>query len=267
MSGKPLPMLKAHDANDKRILISEVYGPVCQGEGPVAGRATIFIRTFACDSRCKVCDTLYAVEPERSDSARELMSPVDIMARVDAISTTLPITLSGGNPALWDLNELLDVIPPERKVWVETQGTYWRPWLKRCNMVIVSPKGPFMADSRYGLTSLEQLAHFHTEIGEDRLFFKVVIGGHEDLDYAEAIARHFGWRPMYLSVGAPREDSVLRIGVGKVSKEVAAAFLLDRYRALTELLLSNPVRWRELNARAHFLPQLHILTHGEARKV
>jgi hypothetical protein len=35
-----------------------------QGEGPVIGRPTVFVRTGGCDYRCTRCDTPYAVLPE-----------------------------------------------------------------------------------------------------------------------------------------------------------------------------------------------------------
>ena len=47
-----------------RIRISEIFGPTIQGEGPLMGRPTVFVRTGGCDYRCRWCDTLYAVLPE-----------------------------------------------------------------------------------------------------------------------------------------------------------------------------------------------------------
>ncbi|RWD90497.1 MAG: 7-carboxy-7-deazaguanine synthase QueE, partial [Mesorhizobium sp.] len=46
------------------IRISEIFGPTVQGEGPLIGRPTVFVRTGGCDYRCRWCDTLYAVLPE-----------------------------------------------------------------------------------------------------------------------------------------------------------------------------------------------------------
>ena len=47
-----------------RITISEIYGPVIQGEGAVIGKPTVFVRTGGCDYRCSWCDSPYAVLPE-----------------------------------------------------------------------------------------------------------------------------------------------------------------------------------------------------------
>jgi 7-carboxy-7-deazaguanine synthase len=51
----------------ERIRISEIFGPTIQGEGPLIGRPTVFVRTGGCDYRCSWCDTLYAVLPEYRD--------------------------------------------------------------------------------------------------------------------------------------------------------------------------------------------------------
>jgi len=46
------------------IRISEIFGPTIQGEGPLIGTPTVFVRTAGCDYRCTWCDTLYAVLPD-----------------------------------------------------------------------------------------------------------------------------------------------------------------------------------------------------------
>src|SRR5262245_63137641 len=90
------------------IRISEIFGPTIQGEGPLFGRPTVFVRTAGCDYRCRWCDTLYAVLPEFH---REwlTMSPPDVMARVDELAGGQPvlITISGGNPALQPIASLI----------------------------------------------------------------------------------------------------------------------------------------------------------------
>lgn len=253
---------------DKRIAVSECYGPVLQGEGPSAGQATVFLRTFACDSLCAVCDSLYAVDPKRPDAKYELLSSEEVVDRIERIDNDLPVTFSGGNPVLWDLDSVITLLGVNRAIWVETQGTYWRDWLERCQQVVVSPKGPFMNDRKLGLTSFAALDAFHTRLSKDCLFFKVVVGGPADLDYAEAIARRY-WRPIYLSLGCPREEGVIKVGAWQMSPADVSPFLLARYRNLIALLLdpAHSLRWKELRARAHFTPQLHVLAFGDARSV
>src|ERR1700680_230750 len=91
---------------NERIRISEIFGPTIQGEGPLIGRPTVFVRTGGCDYRCAWCDTMYAVLPaHRNEWASR--TPADIMARVDELAGGnaggLLVSLSGGNPAMQPL--------------------------------------------------------------------------------------------------------------------------------------------------------------------
>ena len=90
------------------IAISEIFGPTIQGEGALIGVPTVFVRTGGCDFRCSWCDTLYAVEP-RFRADWQSLSAEAILARVNQLSGDQPIlvTLSGGNPALQPLDQLL----------------------------------------------------------------------------------------------------------------------------------------------------------------
>src|SRR6202046_1496627 len=62
-----IPAMTAPSMSDvarmSEIRISEIFGPTVQGEGPLIGRPTVFVRTAGCDYRCAWCDTLYAVLP------------------------------------------------------------------------------------------------------------------------------------------------------------------------------------------------------------
>lgn len=236
------------------ISISEIYGPVLQGEGPMAGRSTIFVRVFGCDSRCQQCDSLFSVDPNHPDAKFENLLPAQIIERITTISHFLPVTFSGGNPAIWNLSEVINELKRSgRDVWVETQGTYWRDWLMECDVVVVSPKGPFMNDEKLGILPVARLARYadHTDC-----HFKVVVGDEEDFDYAELIAVTYPEIPIYLSVGCPL--------VG--GEDVSALALLERYKHLATVLMSNHHRWSRLLLKASFLPQLHVLTHGQERR-
>lgn len=231
------------------ISISEIYGPVLQGEGPIAGRATIFVRVFGCDSRCQQCDSMFAVDPEHPDAKYEHLTAKQIIEKIGTLSHLAPVTFSGGNPVIWDLTEVVKGLKQTgRDVWVETQGTYWRDWLMLCDVVVVSPKGSFMNDQRHGIPPVATLKRF---ADLTPCHFKVVVGSEDDLDYAEQIASTYPEAPMYLSVGCP-------LNGGDTSTEA----LLKRYRFLGALLTSTPLRWPHLLLRAAFIPQLHVLAHG-----
>lgn len=242
----------------EKVLISEVFGPVVQGEGPIIGRRTIFIRTFGCDSRCMGiggggCDTLYAVDPVYPGAeTRTLMSFEEIVQKVLQLDQghRLPITISGGNPAMWDLTVLVDYLQGLwHEVWIETQGTIWRDWLKQCDKVVVSPKGPGMNDVRHGVLPINSLQPFVDNVVD--LSFKVVVFVEADLDYAEKIHIAFPSTPLYLSVGSP----VDQYGYDR-------AVLNDRLRIVMEQVLQRPAL-----SRAIVLPQLHALAYGGSRGV
>src|SRR5262249_51216898 len=73
------------------VRVSEIFGPTIQGEGPLIGRPSVFVRTAGCDYRCAWCDTLYAVLPEYHDEW-VLMTPTQIIARVMSACSRTPTT-------------------------------------------------------------------------------------------------------------------------------------------------------------------------------
>jgi 7-carboxy-7-deazaguanine synthase len=112
----------------RSIPISEIFGPTIQGEGALIGRPTVFVRTGGCDFRCNWCDTLYAVLPEYKNEWTPL-SPEQIVARVLELSrgAGILVTLSGGNPALHDFSELLELGRSKNLSFaLETQGSVAR---------------------------------------------------------------------------------------------------------------------------------------------
>lgn len=130
-----------------QIPVAEIFGPTIAGEGIDAGRRTHFLRLGGCDmlptGACSWCDSMHAVDPAR---VRELpkMSEQEILTAIEALGTsTRTLTITGGNPLLYDLTELVGAMRANNQwtIWVETQGTIYRDWLDMCN-VTVSPKPP-----------------------------------------------------------------------------------------------------------------------------
>src|SRR5712671_7030292 len=112
------------------IRISEIFGPTIQGEGPLIGHPTVFVRTGGCDYRCRWCDTLYAVLPEYRDEW-PAMSSHDIFARIEELSGGKPllVTLSGGNPVLQPLGRLIELGHAKGyRFAAETQGSVDAEW-------------------------------------------------------------------------------------------------------------------------------------------
>ena len=48
---------------EQTYLVQSIFGPTIQGEGPLMGTKTNFIRLAGCDYRCTWCDSMVAVDP------------------------------------------------------------------------------------------------------------------------------------------------------------------------------------------------------------
>jgi 7-carboxy-7-deazaguanine synthase len=256
--------------------VIEVFGPTVQGEGPEAGTPCYFVRLGGCDYRCSWCDSMYAVEPAEVREHSTKLTPEQIAARVVALPGGARwVILSGGNPALHHLSDLVDQLHAAGyRVAVETQGSVFRPWLSAVDRLVISPKGPSsgMETERHGaqfeafMARLDQL-RFATAhpMRRDRVALKIVVA--DDADY-EWAAKVFGLYPRYdhhLSVCTPqltpvkgRDDAADKLraeGIGLLRRVVC-----DRYRWLCEKVAHDP---RMGNVRV--LPQLHVLAWGTER--
>lgn len=231
--------------------VIETFGPTIQGEGPDAGRPCYFVRFGGCDYRCSWCDTMYAVEPAQVRANSTRMSTDEIASKL--VPETL-VVLSGGNPALLNLEELIDTLMWELRcsVAVETQGSVWKPWLAEVDTLVVSPKPP--SSGMDTPAHREQFKEFMTHADESAgvLALKVVVFGEADLEWALGVHREFPYWPFYLSAGTPQGDPDAH----------TKAAVLETFRWLCEQVAARP----ELRD-ARVLPQLHVLAFGTQRGV
>ena len=106
-------------------MVSEVFGPTVQGEGPYLGTPAIFLRLMGCNLACRWCDTAYTWDATRYDLAaeRQRMTVAEVAARIEALGPHL-LVISGGEPLLQQarLQHLVDRMPG-RMVHIETAGT------------------------------------------------------------------------------------------------------------------------------------------------
>lgn len=226
--------------------VIEVFGPTIQGEGPDAGLPVYFVRFGLCDYRCEWCDSMYAVDPAEVKANAERLTAEQIADRIDALPRGAGmVVLSGGNPAMHDLGELVERLHASgRHVAVETQGSLWRPWLGAVDRLIVSPKPPSsgMATPKHW----EQTTRFLQRAvdAEQTIVLKIVVFDQADLDWAIGAT---GGVPCFLSVGTDP---------GATNEQILA-----RYTWLCEAVLE-----RELS-NVKVLPQMHVLAWGHARGV
>lgn len=269
-----------NSSKTKRIAIIEVFGPTIQGEGPLAGSKTMFVRFGGCDYRCTKCDSLHAVIPAAVKKNAEYLTAADIAERIIApakASGTPWVTLSGGNPCMWDLSELVRLLhAAELGVAVETQGTLYQSWVASCQMVVVSPKSPGMGEK----FEPKKFTAFLQKLQEDWKFrevkhrippgavaLKLVMFSVQDLEFAIQVGNmafessrlmHPGM--LFLSLGnnnppVLNEENVLETNlIGKADHLVD---LMSDYRILAEEMCQDP---RMIHFK--FLPQLHVLCWG-----
>ncbi|WOD08537.1 radical SAM protein [Marinomonas sp. GJ51-6] len=127
------------------IAISEIFGSTIQGEGSLIGTPTVFVRTGGCDYRCSWCDTLHAVDKKYKNDWID-MSAEDIFNQVEKLSGGRPIlvTLSGGNPAIQDLSELISLGKEKGYTFaMETQGSVSAAWFAETRLPYAQPKAAF----------------------------------------------------------------------------------------------------------------------------
>lgn len=85
------------------LVVSEVFGPTIQGEGPHAGQAVGFVRLGGCNLTCSWCDTAYTWDASRYDLRQELqrVRVASVFERVSAMPVSR-VVFSGGEPLLQD---------------------------------------------------------------------------------------------------------------------------------------------------------------------
>lgn len=208
------------------------------------GTPTLFVRLGYCDFRCSWCDTLYAVLPEQVRENSEQMTAAAIRDRLRALDATVPwVTLSGGNPVMHDLTDLVALLHADgRRIAVETQGTVFREWVRYCEVVTVSPKPPSSGMS----TNFQQLDRF-LELPQANL--KIVVFDEADFAYAREIHLRYPGVPCFVQ---PGND------IGSDTTEG----LLGKLEWLSRLTLADRVM-----QDVRVLPQLHVLLYGNRRGV
>lgn len=124
--------------------VSEIFGPVWQGEGAHAGRCCSFLRLGLCNLSCDWCDTPYTWDNTRYDVKAECppMDAESILARLAGHCTT-HLVLTGGEPLMHAHSPVLREVLTgwSGTVDLETNGTLLPPpWVGRLSVINVSPK-------------------------------------------------------------------------------------------------------------------------------
>ena len=142
---------KSFNVRDK-LLVNSIW-PTIQGEGPDAGRVSIFVRLAKCNLKCFFCDTEF-----ETGEWIEHNAVVDRVLELAKTCHAKLVVLTGGEPLLQNIIPLV-VGCNENKlaVAVETAGTTYSWGLQThftggskrwCgNMMVCSPKTPKLNDN------------------------------------------------------------------------------------------------------------------------
>jgi 7-carboxy-7-deazaguanine synthase len=258
-------------AQAKTLPVVETFGPTVQGEGALAGLPTMFVRLGYCDYRCEWCDSMFSVEPAQVSENAERLTAGEILERLrPGWFPGMYVTLSGGNPAIHDLTELVEILRYYSwRVAVETQGSIWRDWLATVDHLVVSPKPPSsgMATSRHREQTEAFLDAAQTWIPErQKRSIKIVVFDQKDLDWARELLvsrkAAMEWWDSFLSVGTPPITAWGAEWKHATSEAEVRRQVCDRYRWLCEAVAGD-----DAFVSTRVLPQLHVLAWSHSRGV
>ena len=227
--------------SEASLLVSEVFGPTVQGEGPSVGQVAGFVRLGRCNLACDWCDSKYTWDWEHYDPAEELhtLAVGSVLSQLEAMGRAM-VVVTGGEPLLQQRH-----LPPllqgakERswRVEVETSGTI-APDLPTglVDQFNVSPKLAHSGNARARPYRPEVLRAFRQT---DRAVFKFVARDPSDLVEVDAMVAECDLDPVYV-----------------MPEGTDPATTTARMRAL-----AGPV----LDRRWNLTPRLHILLWGDRR--
>lgn len=231
------------------LLVSEVFGPTVQGEGPSCGQRAGFVRLGGCNLDCGrgpgatwACDTPYTWDWTRFDPRVELRTVTvpELVEQLEEMAVDL-VVLTGGEPLLQQrrLVGLLDSCAERGwRVEVETNGTIGplpevAAGVHRFN---VSPKLTGSGVEAVRALRPEPLAEL---VRSERAIFKFVVAAPEELVELAGVVERHALAPVWV------------MPAGTTAEEV-----LDGGRRLAGEVLARG--W-------HLSPRLHVLLWGDER--
>ncbi|MBI5974023.1 7-carboxy-7-deazaguanine synthase QueE [Staphylococcus canis] len=235
-----------------KIPVLEIFGPTIQGEGRVIGRKTMFVRTAGCDFRCSWCDSKFTWDGSMKEEI-QMMTADDIFESLQRIGDARfdHVTISGGNPALIaGLQSFIDLCESKQiKTALETQGSFFKPWMRQIDDLTISPKPP-SSGMKQNLDILDDVIR---QCVQESINLKVVIFDEQDYEFAKIIHHRYPKIPFYLQVGNPYlEDEV----------DAHTSKLLSRYENLVQMVMDSS----DMND-VYVLPQLHTLLWSNQKGV
>lgn len=219
------------------VVVSEVFGPTLQGEGPNLGLRAAFVRMGGCNLHCRWCDTPYTWDARRFD-LREQLTRVPVASIVEQVAAMDPrvVVVTGGEPLLWQgsrawsrmLSGLADIAPVE----IETNGTADPVSDQPVACYNVSPKLAHSGDPAEVRIKLPTLRKFADLARSDRAALKIVVITPRDVRAAAQLARDARW-PLSRVYVMPEGTTPQRLA--QVHGQVADAVLEEGLNMTTRL--------------------------------
>lgn len=174
--------------NDMRI--HEIFESI-QGEGPLVGEPTVFVRVFGCDRTCTWCDTGYTALGMKPEGQRK-MTLNAVIEEILALWRKRPeplrnVCFTGGEPILY-ADRYPQILNDRRMsdrnhVTLETNGENLfnnGACFERFTHIVISPKLSSSGRKCHNLFETAfKLRH------DDRIYYKFVIGS--EADFAEFV--------------------------------------------------------------------------------
>lgn len=184
-----------------RLIVSELFGPTVQGEGPSTGVPAMFVRLGLCNLDCHVCDTPYTWDwtgkngPPQDRNALVHMPVHEVVARItERCGPARLVVITGGEPLVQaaGVRKLADALIGQGfDVEVETNGTLAPPLSAPGLRYNVSPKLSAMLHDAAQREVPGALAEFLTPAYRGRVAWKFVLANPTDLPELDAfVARH-----------------------------------------------------------------------------
>lgn len=217
------------------ILINEIFGPTIQGEGELIGQKTMFIRVAKCDYNCSWCDTNH-------DEGKQMTEDGVLMSLRLLSKDCNHVVITGGNPALYDLTELITILH-EFTVSVETQGSLFCRWFNMCDNIVFSPKPPSS-----GMITDTGTFDKCIEYTNTKKCIKVVVMNDEDFEFAKSIHTKYFDIPFVFQ---------------PCNVDYTISMQLKSLKWLTNKVIQD----EDINGDVRVLPQLHTLMYKNRRGV
>lgn len=239
--------------NKDKLPVIEIFGPTIQGEGALIGTQTHFVRLGGCDYKCSWCDSMHAVDPKLVKKLAMRMFPKDIVTKLKELPSVSWVTLSGGNPGMFNLEKLVTLLAKARfHICIETQGSIYQDWFGGVDVLTLSPKGPSANTKKTDFDVLDKCVKLHYRFGTiPKVVLKVVCMNEDDFLFAKEVHQRYTQLEMYLQVGN-------HYGMQKKSTFILREELLHSLGRLVDRTLADP----EMQY-VRVLPQMHVLIWGD----